>query len=492
MSGISGIFGLNDQNLLTKMLDKIKHRGPDGTKTYIDNKIALGNNILALSNGYSDKLIVNESGDKCISFDGFIYNQQELKGLLGNHEFKTNSTAEVLLHLYEEKGPQFVNMLKGMFAIAIFGGDHMFLARDPAGLKPLYYGVEGDVLYFSSEIKSLLLAVDKILTFPSGHYFVSPNNFTPYFTPTFKINADNSVETVIPRIQTILTESLAKQSNEPDPRIGVMLSGGIDSSVIAAYAKQAYPRTKTYFVGVENSPDLEFSRKAATHLHTDHTEHILSESELIESISKTIYYLESFDYALVRSSVAQFIGTNIVSKDVNLALCGEGGDELFGGYSYLKPMTEDELRKELIDITFKSGSTGFQRVDRMFLANSVEGRMPFMNPDLIEYAMGISTSLKLFGPEQTSKWILRKSAENMLPEQVVWQPKRKFWEGSGVANTLQMFTEKQISDQEFKLEQEKYPNVKIRTKEELYYFRIFKTFFDNKSAIESVGSTSHV
>lgn len=495
MSGIAGIYGKCDKHLLLKMLEKIKHRGPDNTIILPTDDSTFGINLSLIFD--KKELLFNEEGDVCIFFDGFLSNRFALRNALREkHEFRTNSDGELVLHLYEERAEDFIRSLNGMFAFALYDRKNLLLARDPAGLKPLYYGIEDKALYFASELKSLVVSgVREPKTFPPGHTYHSQTRWKKYFNFPEKAIKDSgeSAEQIAGHLWQLFLERVKDYIPKDSTPFGILLSGGIDSSAIAAAAMIGEnTNMRTFFVGMENSPDIEYARIVAKHLNTKHKEHILSIEEVERILPKVIYHLESFDFPLVRSSVAQFLGLEDASKDIRIGLCGEGGDELFGGYSYLWNIkSEEQLHEELIRITFNSGDTGFQRVDRTMAAHSMEGRMPFMDMDIINLAFSISPRLKLCSKKKITKWILRKCLEPLLPKEVVWQPKRKFWEGAGMSETIKNIAESQITDKELEMEFEKNKMANIRTKEELYCYRLFREYYP-ESTVQLVGRTLNV
>lgn len=496
MSGIAGIYGRCDKHLLLKMLEKIKHRGPDNTIYLPTDDASFGVNLSF--KGDQRHWIFNEAGDMCVFFDGFLSNGSALRNALHErHEFRTNSDGELILHLYEERADDFIHSLNGMFAFALYDWKNLLLARDPAGLKPLYYGFGDKTLYFASELKSLIVTgARELKTFPPGCTYHSQTGWRRFFpfleelVPTSCGSADQIAEHLLQR----LLERVKHYVPADSIPFGILLSGGIDSSAIAAtIAGMIKGRDlQTFFVGMENSLDIEYARMVAKHLNTKHKEHILNINEIEKTLPQAIYYLESFDFPLVRSSVAQFLGLKDASKDIRIVLCGEGADELFGGYSYLWNIrSEEQLHKELVRITFNSGDTGFQRVDRTTAAQSIEGRMPFMDMDIINLAFAIGPRLKLHSKENITKWILRKCIEPLLPKEVVWQPKRKFWEGAGMSDIIKNLAESQISDRAFELEREKNKTANIRTKEELYCYKLFREFYP-ENMVGLVGRTLSV
>jgi asparagine synthase (glutamine-hydrolysing) len=492
--GIAGIWGDPDNNLLDTMLEKISHRGPDGQGKIVRDNYSLGHNRLSIIDVEGgDQPITNEDGSLELIFNGEIYNYLDIKKDLTDHNFKTDSDSEVILHLFEEEGQDVVKNLDGMFAFAICDSEDLFIARDPLGIKPLYYGEDGDTLYFSSEIKSLIKATDDINEFPAGHYFKSGKGFKKYYSlPELPEEFSTNIEKNISRIRIKLEEAVKKRLMSDVP-LGVFLSGGLDSSMISAIArKNTDGPLHSFAVGTPGSPDVIHSEEIARYLGTTHHVFKYNKQDIIKILPEVIYHLESFDPALVRSAIPTFFVSRLASEHVKVVLSGEGADELFGGYHYLKELYSSDraIHRELNNITGSLHNTNLQRADRITMANSIEGRVPFLDIDLVAEAMKISPELKLYDNDSNGKfiekWILRKVSEAYLPHDFIWRKKEKFSVGSGTASILEDYADELFSDSEFHKSISKY-NGEIKSKEELHYYKIFKQIYREPNILNTMG-----
>lgn len=439
MCGIAGMLGRPEDATIRRMLDAQRHRGPDGRKIWtVPDQVGFGHDRLAIIDvSGGDQPLWNEDGTLVAIVNGEIYNHKALRReLQQRHTFRTQSDSEVVLHLYEEEGPDFVRRLDGMFAIAIWGPDGLFLARDPLGIKPLYYGRdERGSLLFASEPKSLLAEVDRISELPPGTYWMPENSPVRYYdvpTPASQV-ADET--TAITEIDHLLTKAISKRLMADVP-LGVFLSGGLDSSLIAAIAAREYPgRLRSFSVGLEGSADVENARTMARFLNTDHHERILTPDEVIGAVPKVIELLESCDPALVRSAIPTYYVSELASRHVKVVLSGEGADELFAGYQYLRGLDSHELNTELKKITSELHNLNLQRVDRMTMAHGLEGRVPFLDLSMVRCAFRVDPALKWRADQ--GKWVLRKMAEKYLPPEIAWRTKEKFAIGTGIGQTLE-------------------------------------------------------
>jgi len=273
-----------------------------------------------------------------------------------------------------------------------------------------------------------------------------------------------------------------------DERPGILLSGGLDSSIVAAAAKHISPDLGTFSVGLQGSPDLEAAQLVAGHVGTRHYEHVYTEEEIMQVLAEVIYYLESFDAPLVQSAIANYFASRLAAEaGCHAVLCGEGADELFGGYHYVKELESDEaVESELQNIISIGHAMGFQRVDRMNNAHSLESHVPFMDQEVMDFAAALPLAWKIHGKEQVEKWILRRAFTLELPESVVWRRKAQFSHGTGCNEMMEQLASRRISDAEFARTREQNPGLLIRTKEECLYFRIFQGFFPQEAAAESV------
>jgi asparagine synthase (glutamine-hydrolysing) len=489
MSGIAGIIGKADKNKASAMLDKIAHRGPAGRAVFVDDRVVLCQNWhQTKKKSTKGDLEVHTKGDISIVFDGFLTNRNAI-ALPG-------SDAEVVLSLYQSYKEECLGMLEGMFAFALLDKKRLLLARDPFGIRPLYLGWDSDTIYFASEIKALTFA-KTIQTFPPGRYAwfdIKTKNTHPWYIPYFQLNLkiggqSNPID-VAKRLSKLLEKNISAclRRNE---LVGSLLSGGIDSSVITAFACKTakdlgISEWHTYCIGTPGSQDLKYAALVADHLGTVHHEYILEEKEVESLLPTIVYHLESFDAPLVRSSVANYLVAREAKRHCCALLCGEGGDELFAGYEFLDGLTSTELLQATIKMLDNSHNTALQRDDRMTACHGLGNRVPFFSIDLVDFALSVDQRLKR--QDGIEKYIFRKSVEKILPHEVVWRPKAKFWSGSGSDTLLKKITEMIISDEEFASAREQFSHIGIKSKEELAYFNIFKEHFP-ATVIEHVGRT---
>ncbi len=439
MCGLAGIWSRLGSHDVPRMLEAMRHRGPDDQGQYSGNQAVLGHRRLSIvdcDGGHQP--ILNEDESAATIVNGEIYNAAGLRDALTRrrHRFRTASDSEVPLHLYEDVGPQAVQSLDGMFALAIASGDELFLARDRIGIKPLYLSIDRDSIAFASELKALPSEAGPVIEFPPGTWFRNDVGLQRYYSVPQPSAADLPCATLRESLRDVIGRAVEKRLMSDVP-LGTFLSGGLDSSIITALVRQHVTRLHTVAVGMEGSPDLEAARCVARHLDTIHHEYVFTADEVLEALPAIIFHLESFDVDLVRSAIPCYFASRVASDHMKVVLTGEGADELFAGYRYHRGLQRsDQLQDELVRSVRALHNMNLQRVDRMTMAHSIEGRVPFLDVDVIELALGIRTDLKLRGATPVEKWILRMAFENMLPGAIVWREKTQFDEGSGTADLV--------------------------------------------------------
>jgi asparagine synthase (glutamine-hydrolysing) len=389
--------------------------------------------------------LYGETDGTAIIANGEIYNFPVLRAdLSARHTFKTTSDTEAILHLFEERGPDTPAALGGMFAFAICDDEHLFLARDPIGIKPLYYGRGVDsagvrVTAFASEMKPLADWVDELHEFPAGNWFDSRVGFVPYYRVPTESPVPRAMEDHIALVRRALEDAVASHMMSDVP-VGAFLSGGLDSSVLAAIARKHVEELHTFSVGVEGSRDIEAARRVAAHIGSVHHEYLMTPAEVASKLPEIIHALESFDQDLVRSAIPTYFCSRLAAAHVKVILTGEGADELFAGYAYHKTLTNPAtLHRELCRSVAALHSINLQRVDRMTMLHSIEGRVPFLDTDFIALALSVPAELKLSRGRDgraVEKWLLRKACEDLLPADIVWRFKEQFDEGSGTVDLL--------------------------------------------------------
>ncbi|MFH2218156.1 MAG: asparagine synthase-related protein [Pseudomonadota bacterium] len=507
MSGFAVAVDTHDPLEVDRMIQKIAYRGP-----YLSGKIEHKKNMLAQNylrgdiNGRADDLLEGRTFQIPVLLPGNPNLRICYDGQMGNWAKRAKHIGvpdgpfreeRLFLYLYRQFGNRMFEFLNdAIFAFAISDGDGVFAARDLLGIKTLFYGRKNGATYLSSELKSLKEITDEIYEFPAGHYMDQKGQFNrfgelPQRPPE---TIDSDVGEMVEEIKTIIRRSFHNRIDFGVPT-GSLLSGGIDSSVIAWTAAEAYrkkfsgkKRLKTFALGVGESEDIKNARLMARHIDSDHHELIVDLDQILDVLPEVIYYLESFDPSLVRSSVSNYLISRYAKQNgIEILLSGEGGDEVFCGYLYLKEFPLEELFARQMECIGFLHNNASLRLDRMNLCNSVRVVAPLISGELLNYAMKIPPEYKQKpeGDQKIEKWIFRKAFEDVLPEEIVWRLKQEFSQGSGSADVLPAYFEGKIEDEELKEVQERYPVV--RSKEELYYFKLFTENFGDSWAVETVG-----
>jgi asparagine synthase (glutamine-hydrolysing) len=491
MCGIAGVFHKSAPEDVQRMLEKISHRGPDGRGINNFPNGSLGHTRLAIIDveGGRQPMCVE---DAWIVFNGEIYNFRELaQEHLEGQLLTTHSDTEVLVRLYLKYGPECVKLLRGMFAFAILKGDELFLARDPLGIKPLYCGNGNGGFYFTSEIKALAAVTDDIYEFPPGNWYHSRTGWHVYYQVQAVPLPIKTEEEAIQSIQMILKDAVRLRMIADVP-VGISLSGGLDSSIIAMLASRGTQYLHSFAVGMQGSDDLVAARKMAKILATQHHERIYTEEEMLAALPKVIYHLESFDPALVRSAIPNYFLAELASQYVKVILTGEGADEIYAGYDYLRSYQQpDELQEEMVNITAALHNTNLQRADRIPMAFGLEARVPFL--DLKSVTLGLSLPAKWkFHSDRPAKYLLRHAFAADLPAEIANRPKQKFSVGAGSSDVLAQFAKREISDIEYEEDLTRILarwDYKLSNKEALYYYRILRQSFEDRWIFPTMGQS---
>jgi asparagine synthase (glutamine-hydrolysing) len=503
MCGIAGCFGTKDIETINKMLDALPHRGPNDRGIHTFNHTVFGHtrlSIVDVARGHQP--ILANGGRTGIICNGEVYNFREIKEkLAGKYQFTTDSDTEAILNLYREKGPECVRELDGMFAFAIFDGDDFMLARDPIGIKPLYYGYVDGNLYFTSELGAMTLAgVDEVHEFPAGHYYTPQEGFVEYYQiPEIQDHLLTDVEETCKLIRETFIQAVKKRLlSDKEIHVGSFCSGGIDSSLVAAIAAEEIPHLHTFVVGMkdkngEESDDLKASRIAAKHIGSTHHELIFTEDEYYEALPIVIKKLESYDPSLVRCAVPCYFTCKLAAEHVTVVLTGEGADELFTGYHYMKHYPMDVLNKEARRCIGNLHNINLQRADRMGMLFSLELRVPFLDVAMIDLAMKIPPELKIRESEKVGdkieKWILRMAFQDTdyLPDDILWRYKVQYTQGAGCESLGERLAESEVSQDEFERIKAENPMATINSREAAYYYKIFRQFHPQDSVLGSIG-----
>jgi len=501
MCGIAGCIGKKDVDTVNRMLDALPHRGPNDRGVHVNGNGVFGHTRLSIVDvaGGRQPILVN-GGTPGIVCNGEIYNFRNIRQKLEpKHRFKTKSDTEVILHLYEEKGPACVEELDGMFAFALFDGNDYLLARDPIGIKPLYYGYQDDNLYFSSELGAMSLAgVEEVHEFPSGHYYTPKEGFVAFYrVPKIEDQLLTDIDETASVIRDTFIRAVKKRLlADPEVPVGSFCSGGLDSSLVAAIAADEIPHLHTFVVGMEDekgdvSDDVKAARIAARHIGSTHHELLFTEQDYYEALPIVIKELESYDPSLVRCAVPCYFTCKLAADYVTVVLTGEGADELFTGYHYMKHFPVDKLNMEARRCIGNLHNINLQRADRMGMFFSLELRVPFLDVDMVDLSMKIPPELKIreHNGAKIEKWILRKAFEGTgyLPDEILWRYKVQYTQGAGCESLGETLAEKEMSREEFEKIKAENPRATINSREAAYYFKIFRQFHPQDSILGSIG-----
>jgi asparagine synthase (glutamine-hydrolysing) len=494
----------------------IRHRGPDWSGIFSNDKAILSHERLAIVDPTSGKQpLFTKDKSLVLAANGEIYNHRELrKQFEGKYEFLTESDCEVILALYQEKGTNFVDEMNGIFGFAIYDveKDEYFIARDHMGIIPLYIGWDKNgTFYVASELKALEGYCSKIELFPPGHYLSSKDwQLVQWYKRNWSdYDAVAANETSIIEIKTAL-EAAVKRQLMSDVPYGVLLSGGLDSSITSAIAKKYaqkriesgdtkdawYPQLHSFAVGLEGSPDLVAAQKVANHLETIHHEIKFTIQEGLDAIRDVIYNIETYDVTTIRASTPMYLMARVIkSMGIKMVLSGEGADELFGGYLYFhKAPNAKEFHEENVRKLSKLHMYDCLRANKSLAAWGIEGRVPFLDKEFIDVAMRINPQDKMINGERMEKWVLRKAFEDMLPESVAWRQKEQFSDGVGYSwiDTLKEVVATAVTDEQLENAKYKFPIQTPTSKEEYYYRSIFTEHFPSDAAALSVPQEASV
>ena len=503
MCGILAIIGKGKDEQLVKQLSKrMSHRGPDESDLHVtENGHILSHERLSIIDLHSGKQPIKGSSTAYMVHNGEIYNHQELRrGILKHHTFRTKSDSEVIVHLYEEFGYDFLQHLDGDFAFVVVDGDDYIAGRDPMGVKPLYYGMDDrGRMYFASEMKPIADQCKTFSTFPPGHYYTPSTGFVKYYKPEYEDYTKATKELDLVEIRETLTEATRKRLMSDVP-IGVLLSGGLDSSLTSSIAsrllKEQGKTLHSFSIGLDaDAPDAKAARKVAEFLGTEHHEIHFSVNQGIEILEKLIWHLETYDVTSIRASTPMyFLSKAITDLGIKVVLSGEGADEIFGGYLYFRnaPTTED-FQKETIERVQKLFTADLLRADKSTMAHGLEARVPFLDKAFLDTAMLIKPEEKQPKTyDGKEKYILRKAFDTpdnpYLPDEVLWRQKEQFSDGVGYnwIDELIEYCSSKVTDEQLENAATEFPYNSPSTKEAYFYRSIFNTFYPQLSAAQTV------
>jgi len=525
MCGILAILGLDPtrtnytalRNQGLAMAKKIRHRGPDWSGIYSDEgAILLHERLCIVDVEHGAQPLLDRLNGNALAVNGEIYNHKELRSELKEpHEFQTSSDCEVLLYLYAESHPkEFLNRVNGIFAFVLYDPKRktFLIARDPIGVNPLYVGWDRqENLYVASEMKALVGFCERIREFPPGHYFLgheAEKGFQKYYEPTWAEPGFTPSEPYDPsRLRSALEAAVHRQLMCDVP-YGVLISGGIDSSIVAAVASKYsakrvdendqapawWPRLHSFAIGLEGAPDLTPARKVAEHIGSAHHEIHFKVQEGLDALSDVIYHIESFDITTIRASTPMYLlMRKIRAMGIKMVLSGEGADEIFGGYLYFhKAPNGHELHEETVRKIHKLHLYDCARANKSCAAWGVEARVPFLDREFLDVAMALNPDVKLprnaVHAQPIEKWPLRKAFEGYIPEDVLWRQKEQFSDGVGYSwiNSLKATAEREITDGMMRGAGERFPVKTPETKEAYLYRQIFESHFPFATAINCV------
>ena len=531
MCGIACIFNIKEQTpelrqkALT-MAKRIRHRGPDWSGIYCGGSAILAHERLSIVDPQSGgQPLYSPDRRQVLAVNGEIYNHRDLRAdFAGEYQFQTGSDCEVILALYRRYGTDFIERLSGIFAFALYDEerDEFLIARDPIGVIPLYIGRDTDgTLYCASELKALEGLCDEYEPFLPGHYYWSREgkmrrwyrrDWTDYDAVRDRyasLPADEAWQAQVADVRTALEAAVRRQLMSDVP-YGVLLSGGLDSSVISAVAKlyadrrietdgqQAawWPQLHSFAVGLKGAPDLEKARLVAEHIGTVHHEIHYTIQEGLDAIRDVIYYIETYDVTTVRASTPMYLLARVIkSMGIKMVLSGEGADEVFGGYLYFhKAPNAQAFHEETVRKLSKLHLYDCLRANKSLSAWGVEGRVPFLDKEFLDVAMRLNPAAKMCPGHTIEKKIVREAFAQLLPEAVAWRQKEQFSDGVGYSwiDTLKAVTAAAVTDEQMAHAAERFPINPPQNKEEYYYRSIFEEHFPSASAARSVPSVPSV
>lgn len=521
MCGIVSIFNIKEQTKPLRdkalaMAKKIRHRGPDWSGIYCGRTAILAHERLSIVDPQSGKQpLFSPDHKQILAVNGEIYNHLDIrKRYAGKYQFQTGSDCEVILALYRDKGIHFLEELNGIFAFALYDEekDTFLIARDPIGVIPLYIGYDADgKVYCASELKALEGFCDRYEPFLPGHYYDSKEGkMTRWYTRdwmSYDAVKDNPAS--VEELREALEAAVRRQLMSDVP-YGVLLSGGLDSSVISAVAKKYashrvesngkqeawWPQLHSFAVGLKGAPDLAKAREVADHIGTVHHEINYTIQEGLDAVRDVIYFIETYDVTTVRASTPMYLLARVIkSMGIKMVLSGEGADEVFGGYLYFhKAPDARAFHEETLRKLSKLYLYDCLRANKSLAAWGVEGRVPFLDKEFLDVAMRLNPAAKMCPGKTIEKKIVREAFQDMLPAGVAWRQKEQFSDGVGYSwiDTLKAVTSQAVSDEQMAHAAERFPVNTPMNKEEYYYRSIFEEYFPSESAARSVPSVPSV
>jgi len=471
MAGISGTSS-GSEDALNLMLGRLHHRGSESKWIYQGERTALGCCILP-SEAHQPGRTHSQMADTVAVIDGHLYSEDGMQ----------LPEADLVVNLYRKFGPAFVERLEGNFALCLATDSELILARDAVGLRPLFYGYKDGELYFASEMKALLGLCTEVMELPPGHVYTQPQGLQPFQRKQYSVPQFDSPEEAARILADLLRRAVEMRLKDGNVG-GTLLSGGLDSSIIAYLAKEFQPNLKTFTVGtsINGSEDLGRAREVAQFLGSEHHEYIYSEKEIEQVLPQVIYYLESFDEDCVYGAVANYFAARLAAQHTDCVLCGEGADEFLGGYHKLeKARDEAELVHLTQDLIGNAYHTGLQRLDRMMAAHSLEFRPPFLDGKVTSFCSRIPMAWKLHGKKKVEKWILREAFAGLLPDRILSRVKQPFASGAGSAKLTEMIGQRAARGEDYLNNRQTKSEILLKSEAETYYYHVFKDKFPEAS-----------
>jgi len=477
MAGIAGILG-QDNGELKQMLEKISYRGPDETWVNQQGPVTLGCLELNVGGSCFNGTHYAYDGEVAAVIDGRVYNAAT-SGV---------TEAEAVIALYKKYGVRFAGKLDGDFACAVSDCGQVILARDWAGIKPLYYGYSDGKLCFASEAKALVGIAKDVKEFPPGYVYSREQGFRKYAPEAVETPEFEDYEQGKKVVKELLMEATEKRLKD-DAVGGVLLSGGLDSSLITYMAHEIQPDIDCFTVSMEEGEDLPLAKDVTKHLGVKHHILMFGEKEIKEILPLAIHHQEMYEESCVHGAIANFLAGRFVRPHTRVVLTGEGADEFFGGYDgqFRRGESPEEVAGIIDRLINVAHNTALQRLDRLNAANSYESRTPFLDARVMDFSLKIPIQHKVHGEEQVGKWILRQAFEGCLPDHIIYQTKRFFAQGSGVAYIMRAQAESKVSQEELDEFNKVEGNPFLSSVEELYYYRIFKKTFPEPTFDRLVG-----
>jgi len=501
---------------ILEMSKKVRHRGPDWSGIHCGKNVLLAHERLAIVDPASgNQPIFSHDKNLILAANGEIYNHRLLKEKLSiEYAFQTNSDCEIILALYKEKGINFLDDLNGIFGFVLYDEENneYLIARDHMGIVPLYMGWDKfGTFYVASELKALEGVCNKIEIFPPGHFLFSRDSKLVkwYQRDWMNYESISNNKTDLNSLKNALEDAVHRQLMSDVP-YGVLLSGGLDSSITSALAKKYsknriesddqkaawYPQLHSFAVGLAGSPDLKASKLVAEHIGSIHHEVTFTIQEGLDAIKDVVFHLETYDVTTIRASTPMYLMARVIkSMGIKMVLSGEGADEIFGGYLYFhKAPSAEEFHKETVRKLDKLYQYDCLRANKSLAAWGIEGRVPFLDKEFIDVAMRINPKDKMINKDRMEKWVLRKSFESYLPKAIAWRQKEQFSDGVGYdwIDSLKELVEENVSNDMFDNAKFTFPFQTPMSKEEYFYRSIFEKHFPSESAAKTVPSVPSV